>query len=75
MINNKMNSESIFDLLGVEPISSEQKEEVCAFFEGYNLFENEVAPPWYDAVVIATSVVTAIAGSSMFWHKNLRTHP
>jgi len=71
-----MNSESLFDLFqNVEPISSEQKEVFCASYDSFDLFTPGVTKPWYDIMDATSAVVVAIAGSSMFWHKNLRTHP
>jgi len=71
-----MNSESIFELFqDVEPISSELKADFCARYDNFDLFLPGVTKPWYDIMDVTASVVISIAGSSMFWHKNLRTHP
>ena len=71
-----MSSESIFNLFqNVEPISSEQKEEYCVSFKAFEPFQPGVTKPWYDIMDVAGAVVVTITGLSMFWHKNLRTHP
>jgi len=59
----------------LEAITSEQKEEYCERFESFELFEDNVAEPWYRILNATSAVAVTIAGSSMFWHKNLRTHP
>jgi len=71
-----MNSESIFDLFqDVEPISSEQKAEFCASYDSFDFFDSSVKKPWYDIVDVTAAVAISIAGSTMFWNQNLRTHP
>jgi len=59
----------------VEPISSEQKEEYCSQYNAKDPFEHSVTPRWFGIMDFTAAVVVAIAGSSMFWNKNLRTHP
>jgi len=71
-----MNFESVFDVFqDVEPISSEQKEEFCERYDSLDPFQPGVIKPWYNIVDVTSAVTISIAGLSMFWHKNLRTHP